>query len=310
MIVMNQVFEQNFLERKTSLLMLTFGFASTAMNVFRISFQVYLSRTLAFNSSSAFGLLMNEYSFLLSPVLLFIAFYKICGRTSSERFAGALISLILGVVLGAVLGLVLAGGILALTNLFGIVYSLTLFSQGLQSFVTASVLEAFSALAFAAAVRKWDEKLLTRYQELKVRRPLEISIAAGIFALSGILALCVMPFLIVYPYESGSAHLDLIIATVALVAIGGFIELFVGYGIFKGSKWGWLVGFGASLVGLAFNAATLGILTFGGFNWNLTSVAEAVSAFLAICLELAVMGLLLSMKSRLYCRMVDPTASS
>jgi len=72
--MMDHIFEQNFLERKTFPLMLAFGFASTAMNVFHIGFEFYLGRTLSFNSSSAFGLLMSEYSFLLNPVLLFIAF--------------------------------------------------------------------------------------------------------------------------------------------------------------------------------------------------------------------------------------------
>lgn len=311
---MDLVFEQGILERKAFLLMLFFGSVGTGLGVFEVGFQFYLFQMrngLANFSltSLAFSLLMNKYSFLLNPVLLFVAFYKVCGSQFLHRPARTLISAILGATIGPVLGWAVVGGAFALANVYGLAASLETTSLTLQSVVTINVLLAISAMVFATVARWGDEKQLVGDQGLKVERPLEISVASGVYVLGEILALCVSPFLFTFRYETGSAYLALLTATIVLVLIGGIIELFIGYGIFKGRRWGWLVGFGASLIGLIFNSATLALLAIGEYTWDLTTTAEALSASLSLCLELAVIGLLLQMKSRVYCRMVDTIQS-
>jgi hypothetical protein len=182
--------------------------------------------------------------------------------------------------------------------------------QGLQSNVTSNVLRALAAVAFATVVARWDEKLLGEGREWKVQRPFEVSIASAVYALSGILALCLSPFLLVLQYDTGPGYWELVAATVILVMIGGVIELYIGYGLYKGRRWGWLVAFAATLISLVFNAATLGLIASAESNLSSILMAQAVFAFLTLLLNLAVIGCLLLLKSRLYCRMVDPPASS
>jgi hypothetical protein len=308
-------FGHGVFERKAFLLMLFFGFAGTGITVFEVGFQSYLLRSLSGSASfqltaAAFGLLMNGYSFLVNPVLLFVAFYRICGRDFSDRAASTLISVVLGVVVGAVFGWVVVGGVFALTTEYALLSSLGLILQVFQSRVAGNVLLALAAVAFAPVVRRWDEKLVGEGQELKVQRPLEVSVASAVYVLGGVLALFVWPFLFVLQLSTGSAYLALVTAAVVLVVIGGVIQLFIGYGVYKGRRWGWLVAFAASLIGLVLNAATLGLLAFEETNWTLIPVAEAVFALIALFLDLAVLGLLLPLRSKLYCRMVDPPASS
>jgi hypothetical protein len=295
-------FGHSIFERKAFLLMLFFGFASTGITVFEDYLIMYSLRGVILGT---WLYLIYWYLFLVSPVLLFIAFYRFCGRSFLERVASTLISVILGEVLGIVFGWVVIGGVLALTTRYTLLSSLSLISQGFQSRVASNVLVALAAVAFAGVVRRWDEKLLGGGQELSVERPLGVSVASAVFVLGGILALCVSPLLFVLAETSGAAYWSLVAAAVVFLIIGGVIQLFIGYGVYKGRRWGWLVAFAVSLIGLVFNAATLGILAFENISWSPIPVAEVISASVALLLDLAVIGLLLPLKSRLYCRIVD-----
>jgi Na+/melibiose symporter-like transporter len=98
-------FESNIIERKAFLLMLAFGFASTGILVFQVGFQFYYFRSIASSAEFfvAFGVLINAYSFLVNPVLLFVAFYKVCGRNFSGKTASTLTYL--GSSVGGIVGM-------------------------------------------------------------------------------------------------------------------------------------------------------------------------------------------------------------
>jgi hypothetical protein len=298
-------------EGKAFLLMLFFGFASTGMTVFTVGFQYYLLRFVGSRALTVgvFSVLLNGYSFLVNPVLLFVAFYRICGRNLLEKPAATLISVVLGSVAGAIIGWFVVGGIFALTIGYPLISSLGLISPGFQFRVAGDVLVAIAAVALTPVVKRWDEKLAGEGQEWMVQRPLEVSVASAVYVLSGILVLCVSPFLFVLQFNTDTAYLAFVSAAIVLVVIGGVIQVLVGYGVYRGRRWGWLVMFAASLTGLFFNALTIGSLVFEETSWSIIPVAEAVFALSALLLDLALLGLLLSLNSRLYCRMVEPSAS-
>lgn len=305
--MMENRFGRSVLDAKAFLLMLVFGFVGSGLILFRLGFQVY--GHLSAVESATFGVLMNGYAFLVNPVLAFVMFYRFCGRSFMEKAASTLISVVLGAVVGAVIGWLIVGGVVASTLGFPLLSSLSLISQGLQSSVVGNTLLALAAVAFATMVRRWDEKLLGSGQRLTVERPFEVSVASVVYVLSGVLVLCVSPLLLVLQ-EASESYSALFVSVVVLVVIGGFVELLIGYGVYKGRRWGWLVAFGGSLIGLVINASTLILLAFEEANWSQIPVAEAVSASMALLLDLVVIWLLLPLRSRLYCRMVDPPVSS
>jgi hypothetical protein len=298
----------NLFERKTFLLMFLFGFASVVFYAF--NFVLPLALNLYAIGIEIYFYLMRGYSFLLSPVLLFIAFYRVCGRNIPESVASTVISVFVGSIVGTVVGGLIACSLLTLTMGYSFLSLLggTLFV--LQTEMVDNILVVLAALALAFVVKRWDEMLPMPSQELKLMRPFEISVASAIYIVSGILTLCVLPILFLSLFNLNSTYLVFIVAVVVLVIISGIAQMIVGRGIYNGRRWGWAVAFVASLVGLFLNAEVLLIFALSTVRWELLVVAEIASASVSFLLNLTVMGLLLMLNSRLYCRMVDPRISS
>jgi hypothetical protein len=309
--VMEGGFERGIFEAKALLLMLLFGFAGMALLQFEYAVALYGS----FFGQGSFGLenfflLIQAYSYLLNPVLLFIAFYRICGKNVPTKAASTIISLVVGTVVGALIGWLVVGGLFAMTTEYSLLSSFTLTVSRLQLGMLSDVLVAVAAVAWAMVVKRWDEMLVGPSQEWKHGRPFEIPVASAIYAVSGILTLCVLPILFILPFNTNPTYLALLAGVVFLVIIGGVGQLVIARGIYIGRRWGWLIAFVGSMAGLTLNALVLSSFALYQVKWDLLASAEAASASVSLLLSLVMLGLLLTLNSRLYCRMVDARGGS
>jgi hypothetical protein len=302
--IMEAKFGRNPFESKALLLMILFGFAGMALLQFENAPSVYVPY-----AGSPFSLVILGYSYLLNPVLLFIAFYRVCDRNLPEKAASTIISLVFGTVVGMGIGWLSIGVLIALVtgysigNAFISTVGLTL-HQLLFGMVT-NVLVALAAVAWAMVVRRWDEMLLGPGHEWKFDRPSEISVASTTYALSGILTLSVLPILFLLPFNTNQTYLAIFSGTVGLATLSGISQLIIGRGLHNGHRWSWAAAFVASLIGLALNINVLIVLALGPTGLNLMVLAEVASASVSLFLNLLVIGLLLRLNSRLYCRMID-----
>jgi hypothetical protein len=302
---MEAKFERNPFESKALLLMILFGFAGMALLQFENAPSVYTPFTGSSTDYHNFSLVLYGYSYLLNPVLLFIAFYRVCGRNLPEKAASTIISLVFGTVVGMGIGWLSIGVLIAWVTGYSFISTVGLTLDQLQFDMVTSVLVALAAVAWSMVVRRWDEMLLRPCHEWKFDRPSEISVASTTYALSGILTLSVLPILFLLPFNTNQTYLAIFSGTVGLATISGISQLIIGRGLHNGHRWSWAAAFVASLIGLALNIEVLIIFALGPTSLELIVLAEIASASVSLFLNLLVIGLLLRLNSRLYCRMVD-----
>jgi len=302
---MEAKFERNPFESKALLLMILFGFAGMALLQFENAPSVYTSYTGSSTDYNNFLYVMYGYSYLLNPVLLFIAFYRVCDRNLPEKAASTIISLVFGTLVGMGIGWLSMGVLIAWVTGYSFTSTVGLTLNQLQSGMAINVLVALAAVAWAMVVRRWDEMLLGPGHEWTFDRPSEISVASTTYALSGILTLSVLPILFLLPFNTNQTYLAIFSGTFGLATISGISQLIIGRGLHNGHRWSWAAAFIASLIGLVLNVEVLIILALGPTSLELTVLAEVASASVSLFLNLLVIGLLLRLNSRLYCRMVD-----
>jgi hypothetical protein len=300
---MEAKFERNIFESKALLLTILFGFAGMAL----LQFENAPSVNTPYNGSP-FALVMYGYSYLLNPVLLFIALCRFYDRNLPAKAASTIISLVFGTIIGMVIGWLSIGVLIAWVTGYSFISTVGLTLNQLQSGMVINVLVALAAVAWAMVVRRWDEVLLGPGHEWAFYRPSEISVASVTYALSGILTLSVLPILFLLPFNTNQTYLAILSGTVGLATISGISQLMIGRGLRNGHRWSWAAAFVASLIGLALNVEVLIILALGPTSLELGVLAEVASASVSLFLNLLVISLLLRLNSRLYCRMVDVQA--
>ena len=300
---MEQRFEPRILEVRAFVLMLLFGFAATVIYYLRTIWIV----TLHFPSYQLQVLvyLTQYYSYFLSPVLLFICFYELCGRNIPERTASTIISIVLGDLAGFVVGGFVMSSVAAMTMNVSYGQALTFTPYVLENVLVDDVLFALAAVALTFVVRRWDEMLTLPGEEWKSERPVEISLASGIYTACGILTLCLLPILFLFPFSPELDYLVLEVGIVILVVIAGVGQLIIGRGVYRGRRWGWIVALIGSILGLGINAEVLAIFALAQVEWETIEIVEVASSLISLLLDATVLGLIFTRNSRVYCKMVD-----
>jgi hypothetical protein len=299
----------DFFEEKAFLLMLLFGFAVASI----LQVQYFIPVLYGFLGARMIGnlyVVIYWYSFLVNPMLLFVAFYRLCGQDFAERTASMMISIVLGAAFGAIGGWVGMGTLLAWTTGRQLLAALIPVASNYESLLVGDFMLAVAAMAFATVVKTWDKRLLGDEQEGKVRRPSEVSAASGVSTLSGFLVLVLCPFLFLLPFESSTAYLSVFVPAVVLIAISGISQILVGYGVYRGRRWGWVTAFLISFISLVLDVAILVVLASETSVWTIIPLVEAFSAAASLLLSSLTIALLALRKSRIYCRMVDSSFSS
>jgi len=306
--VMERKFEPNVLEVKAFALMLFLAIARMIIYYLRSTLPLYF-----IPSSVGYGLfsvMITAYWFLLNPVLMFLAFYRVCGQNFPEKAGSSIVSFVAGSLAGQVIGGLIMSGVLSTTTEFGFISGLGILFSELEFGVGSDVLLALAAVASAWLVRKWDEMLLQAQPEWRFQRPFEISLASVLYVTFGILTLLVVPILGLFSLGLGRNPIDLWLTggVVILLVISGLSQITIGYGVYKGKRWGWMVAFMISSIGLALNVILLTIFVLLPLPLEILGVAQIVATVISIVLDLIVIGLLLPFGSRQYCRMVNPRA--
>lgn len=297
--------EANILERKVFLLMFIFSFANVVMHYFRVFYLTYVHDHVRF---SVFSMILSAYSFLLVPVLMFIAFYYICDRGFPERPASVVISLVAGSLVGTWIGGLVTSSILAEIRDFDFVSSLAYLPSQLESGIVRDVLFGLAAVASAWLVRKWDGMLSQAKSEWKFERPIAIILASIIYLTFGILTLCVAPILALLPLILGgtSIELSLVASFIVLVVINGLSQTIIGYSLYKGRRGGWILAFIVSLIGVAINVNSLTCFILEPLPSEIISLALIIVTGISFALNLILLGLLLPLSSRRYCGLINP----
>jgi len=173
--------------------------------------------------------------------------------------------------------------------------------------VIYDVMLAFTAVAAAWLVGKWDEMLLKPESKWSFERPDAITAASIIYMIFGILTLCALPILFVYLYITpGSVDLIFMLSMGVLVVINGITQLMIGHSVYKGRRWGWVTAFAISLISVAVDTNLL--IVFATYTTTLGPIIMGliVGTVISLLLSLIVVLLLLPPNSRIYCRMINP----
>jgi hypothetical protein len=155
---MQDGFESNLLEIKAFSWMLLFGLIDTIIYYLQINLPYFLEDSYPFVISIIF---FHEYSYFFHPILMFIVFYFVCGRNFPAKAASTLISLVGGNLTGRWIGgLIMSGVLTVVIREVTFVSGLIQLTLQLEYQVTYDVMLAFTAIAAAWLVRKWDKMLL------------------------------------------------------------------------------------------------------------------------------------------------------
>jgi len=257
-------------------------------------------------------MILSAYSFLLIPVLMFIAFYYICGRGFPAKPASVIISVVAGSLVGTWIGGLVTSSILAEIRDFDFVSGLAYLSSQLEFGVVRDVLFALAAVASAWLVRRWDEMLFKAKSEWKHERPLTIILASIFYLAFGILTLYVAPILALLPLilDGTSIELLLVASFIVLVVINGLSQTIIGYSLYKGRNAGWILAFIVSLIGVTINVNSLTCFILEPLPSEITSLALIIVTGISFALNLILLGLLLPLSSRRYCRIINPQTSA
>jgi hypothetical protein len=306
---MEDRFEPNLLEIKAFSWMLLFGLVDTIIYYLQINLPYFLNALQLSSYPFVISIILfNEYSYFFHPILMFIVFYFVCGRNFPDKAASTLISFIGGNLTGRWIGgLIMSGVLIVVIREATFVSGLMQLIPQLEYQVIYDVMLAFTAVAAAWLVRKWDEMLLKPESKWSFERPDAITVASIIYTIFGILTLCALPILFVYSYiVSGSFDLILIVSMGVLVVINGVTQLMIGRGIYMGRRWGWVAAFAISLISLAVDTDLLIVFVAHTTTLEPIIIGIIVGTVISLLLSLIVVLLLLPLNSRIYCRMINP----
>jgi hypothetical protein len=123
----------------------------------------------------------------------------------------------------------------------------------------------------------------------------------------GILTLCTPPIVFLHAYSfQGLLDVAFLAGIIVLAVTGGTIQLMIGRGIYEGRRWRWMAAFAISLISLAADATLPAILASIPGTQGLIFLGLTAGTIISLVLSLLVASLLLSLDSRIYCRMVNP----
>ena len=297
----------SFVESKVFLIMFIFSLEKILIDY---CLQICLFIVFPHNSFliGTLSIIVNVYSFLVNIILLFVIFYRYCGKVFPEKPAGTIISLIIGSFVGMWIGGLTATFLLVMINYRGLdfVSSISFLVNRMPYNLVTSILFALAAMFSAWLVKKWDDMLLQAgFKE--VEKPSEVLFVSVIYIVFGILSLCVLPLLSMSSViTNASTNLIITINLIVLCLIGGAIQLAIGFGLYNGKRWGWLAAFIVSLLAASFNITTLMVYGFFTSLTNILNLIVTVITVISLVLNVLVIGFLIPSRVRYYCKMVNP----
>jgi len=295
-------YKLNFLEPRIFVVTLIFTFISGLLN----GFQPYLYIILLDYEILEIGIVLSIIGalfFLINPVLFYITLFFICERNLLMRIASTIVSLITGSLIGYWSG-GLTGAYYVYVAVHGEGFAGVMLNLAYQIpySIASTTLVGFAMVALAWITTKWSEAL--EGLELPSEKPSEIVVASILYVISGVLTLCVIPLLVALDPLKNLLFKSLLVSCglVTLVLVGGISQLIIGYGLYRGKRWGWALAFMCMLSGIVISVNHIVLYEhFGLFHIILHGITLA--------LNVIVLLVLFESDVRLYCRFVNPSVT-
>lgn len=301
--MLEKKYNLSFIETRIFVVTLTFTFISGLRN----GFQPYLYIALLDYGTLEIGIVLSIIGalfFLINPILFYITLFFACERNLLMRIASTIVSLIIGSLVGywsggltgayytyvAVHGEGFAGAVLNLA--YQIPYS-----------IASTTLVGFAVVALAWITTKWSETLGDL--EVPSEKPFEIIIASIMYVISGVLTLCVIPLLMALDPLKNLLFKNLLVSCglVSLILVGGISQLIIGYGLYVGKRWGWALAFMSTLSGIVISINHIAL-------YEHFSLFQTMFHGITLALNVIVLLVLFESNVRLYCRFVNPSATT
>ncbi|NWG10679.1 hypothetical protein HXY33_02845 [Candidatus Bathyarchaeota archaeon] len=235
------------------------------------------------------GLIINLSSVIIFfPVfiLLFVLLYQTCKHNFIENIAGIIVSLIVGTVVGYWIG-GLVGAVLS-----GYVISPSIFLYG-------NLLIEFAACSAAYIATKW--RISTPNPQIVSERPVGVTLIAGFYVFLGVLLSFLSTFLFLSSYVSFEVFLlkPLILTElILLLGIASIIHFFIAHGFYKHRRWGWLVIFASTLMGI--------FLSINEIIFRFSLDAWLIIKILMLLLSIFIFIYILQPSIRIYFGIINP----
>jgi len=299
--------DSRLIETKITLIMLVFGFLSGLHRAFSPYMGLYLNG-IGFSpvETGVFSLIIGYVTFFISPVILFVILYFACGGNLLQKVASTAISIILGSVIGGWLGLI-SGALLLTFSRFPVTFAEVLYAFPLGrtwAFVDL-IIVGFVAVAAAEINRRWREALSK--QNLRLERPFGVVVISFLYAILGILVICLAPLLFSY-----SVLLEMVfqkpligIGLIIVLVFSGFIQVLIGVCLYLGKKWGWIPAFYLAVLGMLDSANLL--LSFEKWSHSpLLSIVVVSLAVTNLIISVIIIAYLLQFNVRRYFGFINP----
>ena len=295
-------YKLNFLEPRIFVVTLIFTFISGLLN----GFQPYLYIILLDYEILEIGIVLSIIGalfFLINPVLFYITLFFICERNLLMRIASTIVSLIIASLIGYWSG-GLTGAYYVYVAVHGEGFAGVMLNLAYQIpySIASTALVGFAMLALAWITTKWSEAL--EGLEVPSEKPSEIVVASILYVISGVLTLCVIPLLVALDPLKNLLFKSLLVSCglVTLVLVGGISQLIIGYGLYRGKRWGWALAFMCMLSGIVISVNHIVLYEhFGLFHIILHGITLA--------LNVIVLLVLFESDVRLYFRFVNPSVN-
>ncbi len=239
------------------------------------------------------GLITNLWEtivFFLNSILLFAVLYLICRRDFIENIASIIVSLIVATVAGYWIG-----------GLLGVAVLQIGFSVSPSIFIFSNLLFEFAACSAAYVTARW--RLSMPRTEIAYERPFGVALIAALYIILGI-SLTILTFVLFGLFYTVSLEAILnkpliFIGLILLLAIASSMYFAVAYGFYRGRRWGWLVVFTSTLVGIFLSINQL-VFRFYFDVWFIVKI-------LVLLLDIFIFIYLLQPHVRIYFGIINPS---
>jgi cytochrome c oxidase subunit IV len=168
--------------------------------------------------------------------------------------------------------------------------------------IASTAVVGFAIVALAWITTKWNEAL--DGLEVPCEKPSEIVVASILYVISGVLTLCVIPLLMAFDPLKNLLLKNLLVSCglATLILVGGISQLIIGYGLYRGKRWGWALAFMCVLSGIMISVNHIVLYEHFG-------LLQIILNVITLALNVIVLLILFEPDVRLYCRFVNPSVT-
>jgi hypothetical protein len=250
--------------------------------------------------------MISLFSFFVNSFVFFVILYSLCRRGFMENIASIVISLIVGTIVGHWIGGLMGASFTFLLSPEDFVANQSSFLIIEPSvYMLVIVLTEFGACSAAYVAGRWRQ-VVPRISISK-ERPFGITLIVLLYALLGVAATILAGLMLGFFYSAVSVETILadplvLAGTITLIVVAVLLQFAIAYGLYNGRRWGWLLSFIFTLLGVF---SSINSLIFA-FSFNLWLIVRIALLLLGIFITIY----LLDPHVRIFSGMVNPTSET